>query len=111
MRVRKNDQVLVIAGNYKGKKGKVLKVFPEKSQVIIEGVRFIKKATRASQQNPQGGMVEKEAPIHVSNVMVICPKCNTPARMGSRQVFDEAKSRKGHVRVCKNCNEMLVTQN
>jgi len=108
MRVRKNDQVLVVAGNDKGKKGKVLKVFPEKSQVIIEGVHFIKKATRPSQKNAQGGLIEKEAPIHVSNVMVICPKCNTPARMGSKLVLDEAKGRKSHVRVCKNCNEMLV---
>ncbi len=108
MRVRKNDQVLVVAGNDKGKKGKVLKVFPEKSQVIIEGIHFIKKATRPSQKNAQGGLIEKEAPIHVSNVMVICPKCNTPARMGSKLVLDEAKGRKSHVRVCKNCNEMLV---
>ncbi len=109
MRVRKNDQVLVIAGNYKGKKGKVLKVFPEKSQVIVEGVRFIKRHTRPSQQNPQGGIIEKEAPIHVSNVMVICPKCNTPSRMGSKQVYNEQKQRKSFVRVCKNCNEMLVS--
>jgi large subunit ribosomal protein L24 len=108
MRVRKNDQVLVVAGNDKGKKGKVLKVFPEKSQVIIEGVHFIKKATRPSAKNAQGGLIEKEAPIHVSNVMVICPKCSTPARMGSKMVLDEAKGRKSHVRVCKNCNEMLV---
>jgi large subunit ribosomal protein L24 len=108
MRVRKNDQVVIIAGNYKGKKGKVLKVFPEKNQLIVEGVHFIKRHTRPSQQNPQGGVIEKEAPIHVSNAMVICPKCNTPARMGSRMVKDEAKNRKNRVRVCKNCNEMLV---
>lgn len=109
MRVRKNDQVLVVAGNYKGKKGKVLKVFPENERVIIEGVHLIKKHTRPSQQNPQGGIVEKEASIHVSNVMVICPKCNTPSRMGSKQVFNEAKQRKNRVRMCKNCNEMLIT--
>lgn len=109
MRVRKNDQVLVIAGNYKGKKGRVLKVFPEKSQVIVEGVHFIKRHTKPSQQNPQGGIIEKEAPIHVSNVMVICPKCNTPARMGSKEVYNEQKQRKSHVRVCKNCNEMLIS--
>jgi large subunit ribosomal protein L24 len=108
MRVRKNDQVLVVAGNYKGKKGKILKVITDKSQVIVEGVHFIKKHTRPSQQNPQGGVVEKEAPIHVSNVMVICPKCSTPARMGSQQVLDEQKHRKSHVRVCKNCKEMLI---
>ncbi len=109
MRVRKNDQVLVLSGNFKGKKGKVLKVFPEKSRVIVEGVNFIKRHSRPTQQNPQGGIVEKEAPIHVSNVMVICPKCSTPAKMGKQVVFDEARNRKNSVRVCKNCGEMLVS--
>ncbi len=109
MRVRKNDQVLVLAGNYKGKKGKVLKVFPDEHRVIVEGVNFIKRHTRPSQQNQQGGIIEKEAPIHVSNVMVVCPKCNTPSRMGSKAVYDEQRDRKSRVRVCKNCNEMLVS--
>ncbi len=109
MRVRKNDQVLVLAGNYKGKKGKVLKVFPEESRVIVEGVNFIKRHSRPTQQNPQGGIIEKEAPIHVSNVMVVCPKCSTAARMGKQVVFDEARQRKSSVRVCKNCGEMLVS--
>ena len=108
MRVNKNDQVIVIAGNNKGKKGKVLKVFPEKDQIIVEGVHFIKRHTRPSQKSPQCGVVEKEAPIHISNVMVICPKCSTPARLGSKMVIDEVKSRKNRVRVCKNCREMLV---
>ena len=109
MRVRKNDQVLVLSGNYRGKKGKVLKVFPEEKRVIVEGVNFIKRHSRPTQQNPQGGIIEKEAPIHVSNVMVICPKCNTPAKMGSQAVVDETRNRKSRVRVCKNCGEMLVT--
>jgi large subunit ribosomal protein L24 len=109
MRVRKNDQVLVLSGNYKGKRGKVLKVFPEEKRVIVEGVNFIKRHTRPSQQNPQGGIVEKEAPIHVSSVMVVCPKCNTPSRMGSEVVFDESRNRKNRVRICKNCGEMLVS--
>ncbi len=108
MRVRKNDQVLVLAGNYKGKKGKVLKVFPETSRVIVEGVNFIKRHSRPTQQNQQGGIIEKEAPIHVSNVMVVCPKCSTPSRMGSQSVFDDVRNRKSRVRVCKNCGEMLV---
>ena len=77
MRVRKNDQVIVIAGENKGSKGKILKVFPETNRVIVEGVNFIKKHSRPTQQNPQGGIIEKEASVHVSNVMVICPKCNT----------------------------------
>ena len=109
MRIRKNDQVLVIAGNHKGQKGKVLKVFPEKSQIIVEGVNFIKRHSRPSAKNPQGGIIEKEAPIHVSNVLVICPKCSTPSRTGSKAVFDEARKRKSRVRICKNCNEMIVS--
>jgi large subunit ribosomal protein L24 len=109
MRIRKNDQVLVIAGNHKGQKGKILKVFPEKSQIIVEGVHFIKNHSRRSAKNPQGGIIEKEGPIHVSNVMVICPKCSTPTRTGSMAVYDEVRKRKSRVRVCKNCNEMLVS--
>ncbi len=109
MRVRKNDQVIVTAGENRGSKGKVLKVFPETNRVIVEGVNFIKKHSRPTQQNPQGGIIEKEAPVNVSNVMVICPKCNTPSRMGSTSNFDEARNRKIKVRVCKNCNEMLVS--
>lgn len=109
MRVRKNDQVLVIAGNYKGKKGKVLKVLPDKRRVIVEGVNFVKRHTRPSQKNPKGGIVEKEGSIHVSNVMVICPKCNTPSRMGNRLVVDDVRQRSSRVRVCKNCSEMIVS--
>lgn len=107
MRVRKGDQVLVIAGNYKGKKGKVLKVFPEKDRVIVEGVNFIKRHTRPSQQNQQGGIIEKEAPIHVSNVMVIDPKTGAPTRIGSKQIFDEKRQRNIHVRIAKKSGEML----
>lgn len=109
MHVRKNDQVVVLAGNYKGKKGKVLKVFPEKHRIIVEGVNFIKKHSRPTQQNPQGGIIQKEGPIHVSNVMVICPKCSTPSRMGKQMVVDEVRHRKNRLRVCKNCSEMLVS--
>lgn len=109
MRVRKNDQVLVLSGNFKGKKGKVLKVFPETRRVIVEGVNFIKRHSRPTQQNPKGGIIEKEAPIHASNVMVICPKCNTASRMGRQSVFDAERNRKNRVRICKNCGEMLVS--
>lgn len=109
MRVRKEDQVLVISGNYGGKRGRVLKVFPENNRIIVEGVNFIKRHTRPSQQVQQGGIVEKEAPIHVSNVMVICPKCNKPTRFQSRAVKDDARGKIRRVRVCKKCDEMLVT--
>jgi large subunit ribosomal protein L24 len=107
MKVRKNDSVVVIAGNAVGKNGKVLKVFREKSRVIVEGVNIIKRHTRPSQKNPQGGIVQKEAPIHVSNVMVVCPKCNTPSRLGHAVVTDVTSGKHRLTRVCKNCGEMF----
>lgn len=106
MKVVKNDNVLVISGNYKGKKGKVLKVEPKNNRVIVEGVNFIKRHTRPSQKNQQGGIVEKEAPINVSNVMVVCPKCDTPSRLG-RKVLEDGK----RVRICRSCGEMITSAN
>jgi large subunit ribosomal protein L24 len=102
MKVVKNDTVLVVSGNSRGKKGKILKVFPKDERVIVEGVNFIKRHTRKSQKNPQGGIVEREAPIHASNVKLICSKCNKAARVG-RVVLENKK----RVRVCKSCGEML----
>jgi large subunit ribosomal protein L24 len=107
MRIKKNDQVLVIAGNYKGKKGKVLKVFPEDERIIVEGVNFIKRHTRPSQQNQQGGIVEKEAPLHASNVMVLCPKTGAPTRVGHKTVWDDNKQKNVRARVAKKSGEML----
>jgi large subunit ribosomal protein L24 len=107
MKVRKSDNVVVIAGNAVGKNGKVLKVFREKSRVIVEGVNIIKRHARPSQKNPQGGIVQKEAPIHVSNVMVVCPKCNTPSRLGHAVVTDATSGKRRLTRVCKNCGEMF----
>lgn len=104
MNVVKNDNVKVIAGKYNGKIGKVLKVFPNNNRVIIEGVNIIKRHTKPSQKNQQGGIVEKESTIHVSNVMVICTKCNNPTRVGHKILDDGSK-----VRICKqsDCGEML----
>jgi len=70
LKIKKGETVIVVSGDDKGKVGKVLKVFPKKQRVIVEGVNFIKRHTRPSQKNPQGGIIEKEAPIHISNVMV-----------------------------------------
>lgn len=107
MKVHKNDNVLVISGNAKGKTGKVLKVFPEKSRVIVEGVNITKRHTRPTQKNPKGGIIQKEAPIHMSNVMVICPKCNEPSRIGRKKISDATTHKKHFMRVCKSCNEMF----
>ena len=107
MHVHKNDTVLVVAGNAVGKQGKVLKVFPDRNRVIIENVNIVKRHTKASQKNPQGGIVQKEGAIHASNVMVICPKCSEATRVGHAHVTDATSGRRKTVRVCKNCKEMF----
>lgn len=103
-KVVKNDNVIVLSGNYRGKTGKVLKVFPKENRIVVEGVNLIKKHSRPTQQLPQGGIVEKEGPIHASNVKVICPKCNRPTRVGTRILEDKSK-----VRYCKHpdCGEII----
>jgi large subunit ribosomal protein L24 len=107
MKIHKNDNVLVISGNDNGKAGKVLKVFRDDKRVIIEGVNITKRHARPSQKNPQGGIVSKEAPIHVSNVMIVCPKCNKPSRVGRKKVTDTTTARKQVMRICRNCEEMF----
>jgi large subunit ribosomal protein L24 len=83
LHVKKGDRVNVITGNHKGSIGKVLKVHRKKQQVLIEGVRLIKKHVRRSQDNPQGGIVEREGPIHISNVKLIDQKAESPNSPGS----------------------------
>lgn len=107
MKIRKNDNVMVITGNDRGKTGKVLKVFPAVSKVIVEGINIRKRHTKPSQKNPQGGILEKEAPIHVSNVMLIDPKTNEPTRLGSQIILDDKTNKKKRVRVSKVSGEML----
>ncbi len=105
-KIQKNDTVLIISGKHRlsKKTGRVLKVFPKKNRIIVEGVNIIKRHTRPTQELPQGGIVEKEAPIHISNVKLVCPKCNRPTRVGFRLLEDGSK-----VRVCKleDCGEMI----
>ena len=107
MKIRKNDMVMVIAGNARGKTGKVLKVYPEKERVIIEGVNIIKRHTKANQKNPQGGIVQREASIHVSNVMLLDPKTNEPTRVGMKVVTDATTGHKRRMRVAKASGEMF----
>ncbi len=102
MRVVKNDNVKILTGKYRGKTGKVLKVFPNQDRIIVEGVNIIKKHTKPSQKNPQGGIVEKEAAIQVSNVMIIDPKTSEPTRIGYKILEDGTK-----VRISKKSGEML----
>jgi large subunit ribosomal protein L24 len=92
-RIVKGDTVLVISGEDRGKTGRVLAVFPDKQRVLVEGVNFIKRHTRPSQQNPQGGIIEREAPIHVSNVMPHDPKAQRGTRVRSRVLSDGSRVR------------------
>ncbi len=100
--IKKNDMVQVIAGKDKGKSGKVLRVVYKKDRAIVEKLNMIKRHMKPNQQNRQGGILEKEAPIHISNLMLICAKCTDPTRVGYRLLEDSKK-----VRFCKKCNEVI----
>jgi large subunit ribosomal protein L24 len=102
MNIRKNDTVLVIAGKDRGKKGKVRKALPRNAKVIVEGVNMIKRHSKASGAARQAGIIELEAPLDVSNVMLVCNKCNKPARVGFRFLGDGRKAR-----ICRSCHEVI----
>jgi large subunit ribosomal protein L24 len=102
MKIRKDDNVLVIAGKDKGKKGKVRFVYPDKGRVLIEGVNMIKTHSKAKAQVRQAGLIERESSVNLSNVMIICSSCNKPARIGAKILDDGRK-----VRICRNCQEVI----
>ena len=99
---KKNDNVLAIAGRNRGKKGKVLAVYPEKGRILVEGLNFIKKHVKPSQKNPAGGIVEIESAFSLSNVMLFCPKCDKRTRAAHRLLKDGSKER-----FCKKCQEVV----
>jgi large subunit ribosomal protein L24 len=107
-RLKKSDKVKVISGNHKGKEGKILKIFPSKNKVIIEGVNIIKRHSKPNQKNPQGGITQKEAPINASNVLLIDPKSNEPTRIGM-QLIEDDKGRKKRMRYGKKSGEIIVS--
>ena len=100
--IKKNDTVMVIAGKEKGKTGKVLKILPKKDRAVVEKVNFIKRHMRPGVHSRQGGIVEKENPISISNLMVVCGKCTDPTRVGRRVLEDGSR-----VRYCKKCDEII----
>ena len=102
MKIRKNDTVLVITGKDRGKKGKVRFAYPKDERVLVEGVNFIKRHTRARGQARQTGIIEREAPIRVSNVMLLCSRCGHPSRVGFRFLEDGRK-----VRICRSYHEVI----
>ena len=102
MNIHKNDNVLVITGKDRGKRGKVRFAYPKGNRVLVEGVNLIKMHSRARAQVRQAGIIEREAPIDVSNVMLLCGKCNHPARIGYRVLGDGRKAR-----FCRVCDEVI----
>lgn len=100
--IKKNDKVIILSGKEKGKIGNVLKVDSDKMRVIVEKINVVKRHSKPSATNAQGGIIEKEAPIHISNLMIICNKCAEPTRIGKRILDDGSK-----VRVCKKCSEII----
>ncbi len=103
MKIRKNDRVQVITGDDAGKVGRVVRVFPDKAQVLVEHVRLIKRHTRPNPARQiKGGIAERESPIPVSNVLLVCPTCNAPRRVGLQATPEGRK-----VRVCRKCQTVL----
>lgn len=104
MNIRREDRVLVIAGKERGKTGLVRQVIPSESRVIVEGLNIVKRHMRPrSTTARQAGIIEKEAPLHISNLQLLCPSCEKPTRTGHRFLEDGTK-----VRYCKRCNELIV---
>lgn len=102
MHVRRGDQVAVIAGNYRGSEGRILRVIPKENRVVVEGINMRKRHQRPSQANPEGGIVTFEAPIHASNVMLVCPNCEEPSRVRRQRDPDGTLER-----LCVRCNTAI----
>lgn len=101
--IRRNDNVVVTTGKDRGKRGRVLKILPEKNRLIVEGVNMIKRHTRPNpSRNVKGGIVEREASLHASNVQLVCPECGAPTRVGRKVLGDGRK-----VRVCRKCEGVV----
>ncbi len=101
-KIRKDDNVMVTTGKEKGKTGRIIRVLPDKAMALVEKLNMVKKHQKPTAKYPQGGVIEKEAPIHVSNLMIICDKCKKGVRVGRKSLEDGKK-----VRYCKSCGEVL----
>ena len=101
--IRRNDSVQVMTGKDRGKKGRVLRVLADKNRLVVEGVNFIKRHTRPNPgRGVKGGILEKEAPLHASNVQIVCPECSAPTRIGHKVLEDGRK-----VRICRKCEGVV----
>lgn len=105
MHVKREDRVVVLSGKDRGKMGRVLAVFPRSNTVLVERANLIKRHTRRRDYRQQGGIIEKEAPIHASNVMLICPRCNLQTRTYRKKLETGFR-----VRVCRKCQEVVESQ-
>ena len=101
--IRKNDNVVVTTGKDRGKRGRVVRLVPEKNRLVVEGVNIIKRHTKPNpQKNVKGGVVEREAALHASNVQIVCPECGKPTRIG-KKILDDGRK----VRICRKCDGVL----
>ena len=100
--IKKNDTVVVISGDDSGKKGRIISVQHGKNRVVVESLNMVKKHMKPNKKYQQGGIIDREAPIQRSNVMLVCPKCDKPAKLGNRILEDGKK-----VRICKKCGEVI----
>ncbi|MBV6479396.1 MAG: 50S ribosomal protein L24 [Ignavibacteria bacterium] len=108
-RLKKNDTVKVISGNSRGAIGKLLFVDRDKGKVIVEGVNIMHRHTKPNQKNPQGGIIRREAPINISNVMLMCPKTNQPTRIGMNVIKDENTGKVTRMRTSKKSGEIIIS--
>jgi large subunit ribosomal protein L24 len=106
MKLKKGDTVLVVCGDDRGKMGKILKVDLKKNRAIVEGVNFIKRHTRPTNRNPKGGIVEKEASVNLSNLMLYCHRCASPSKP-SFKIIESSEGMKSKIRICRKCGETV----
>ena len=102
LHVKKGDKVMVLSGKDKGKTGAVIQAIPKKGKAVVEGINKVKRQTKPSQSNPQGGIIVKEAPVHAAKLMLVCPACDKATRVKSNVLANGGK-----VRVCKKCGETI----
>ena len=101
-KIRKNDTVMIMNGKDNGKTGKVLSVFLKQDRVLVQGLNLVKKHARRTKEDQQGGIIQREGPIHISNLMAVCQKCDRPTRVGFSTLSDGTK-----IRICKRCKELI----
>ena len=102
VKIKKNDMVMVIKGRDRGKTGKVMRVVPDEGRVVVERLNIVKRHSKPRGAATPGGIIEKEAPLRIENVMIFCDRCNAPVRAGWKENADQTKSR-----ICRRCNEVL----